>query len=72
MDRTARADRRDAATVGILALFDMTGLIIYRVMRRRLAAAQAEGSASQPFRSSADLIFRAQRDAVEASRGTNR
>lgn len=74
MNRTARVvrHRQDAVGMGVLSLFDMTGLIMYRMMRRRLAAAKPDESPAESFRSSARLIFEARREVAEASRGTNR
>jgi hypothetical protein len=59
-------------TLGIIALFDLTGIAVYRMMRRRLAVEKVDESAAEPFRSSADLLFRTRREVVEASRGATR
>jgi hypothetical protein len=65
--RSRSSSSRDAALVGALSIFDLTGAVIYAIARRALAAKKPNPSATEPFRESARIISRARDEAVGAS-----
>jgi hypothetical protein len=69
--RVTKRAHRGAIAMGVVSLFDVTGVIIYRITRHALVAQRPEPSPSEPFRASARLIREAQRD-VKASRASSR
>jgi hypothetical protein len=50
--------------LGAVALFDLTGVVIYALMRRALVAPEPDRSAIEPFRKSALTISAAYQEAV--------
>ena len=64
VERATRSDRHETLSFGILSMFDITGLIIYRRLRQRLAVKKPSESATETFRSSAHLISQARNEIV--------
>lgn len=65
MKRLSRSERRNAVILGIGALFDLSGIVTYRIIRYRMVAEKSSESATDPFRSSAELISAAFREVTE-------
>ncbi|HEY2552052.1 MAG TPA: hypothetical protein VGI64_15905 [Streptosporangiaceae bacterium] len=63
--RTDRPDRRALAfTMGVAAIFDLTGATIYRIIRPRLPATPPRGTDADPFTSAMSTIMAAHHEAV--------
>jgi hypothetical protein len=68
-ERYGSMSNRSATVVGILSIFDLTGVLIYLLTRRVLAVRKPDQSAAESFRASARIISAAQHEAVGASSG---
>ncbi len=64
-DRTR--ERLRAFALGATPLFDLTGLIIYVLIGRRLPVVEPQRSSAEPFRYSAKTIDDAHREALGVS-----
>lgn len=64
MQQGASQPRSQALSFGILGLFDLTGLVIYVIMRRALAVRKPRESTTDTFQEAARLISRAHGEAV--------
>jgi len=68
--QTDRSARRIAAfSLGTAAIFDLTGAVIYRVMRSGLPEAPPSPGAGAAFRDSAAILRDAHREASSHARG---
>jgi len=68
-DRSAR--RVVALALGTAAIFDVTGSIIYRVLRSGLPVAPPPGAAPGPFQQATGEIRGAHREALSRARAKN-
>jgi len=55
-------------TTGISAIFDMTGAVIFRLVRSSLPEPPPRGSRPDPFRAALDTIMAAHREVVVHAR----
>jgi hypothetical protein len=70
--QTDRSAHRIAAfSLGTAAIFDLTGALIYRVMRSGLPEPPPEAPAGAAFRESTVMISEAHREAVAHAHGPN-
>jgi hypothetical protein len=58
-----------AFSLGTAAIFDLTGAVIYRIMRSGLPASPPAAPAGAAFQESAAIIRAAQREAINRARG---
>jgi hypothetical protein len=65
-DRSAR--RALSFTIGVSAIFDLTGATIFRAVRPTLPQPPPPGSRPDPFRSAMDTIMAAHREVVVRGR----
>lgn len=68
MQETPKPARPAGPSLVGMSIFDVTGLVVYTVMRRWLTAKQHNRSAIEPFRSSAQIVSDAYRDASGTTR----
>lgn len=47
MKRATKRDRRDTIVLGAISIFDMTGMLVYRLMRQVLAVPEARSFAQR-------------------------
>jgi hypothetical protein len=64
MRQAAKHARSRQASLGSLALFDISGVVTYALMRRLLAVKKAQSSPVEPFRASARTVSSAHRQAA--------
>jgi len=64
MPTDASARRVLSFTMGIAAIFDLTGAVIYRAIRPRIPECSPPMADADPFRSAMRTIMSAHRDAV--------
>jgi hypothetical protein len=68
MQQAAKRARAGEISLGSLALFDLTGVVTYALMRRLLAARRARSSPVEPFRASARTVSSAHHQAAGTAR----
>jgi hypothetical protein len=70
VQQSTRQRRWEAWLVSHLSLFDLTGALVYMLMRRLLAVRKRQGSATDTFQDAARLITQAHNEAVGPSEWT--
>jgi hypothetical protein len=70
--QTDRSDRFAALALGTTAIFDVTGAVIYRVLRAGLPVAPPPDPADGPFQQAARELRDAHREVITRARGQDR